>query len=46
MNDVVNAIVERNYEDARKKAQEIDDYLARLDKNSDEFRQVMIFLKY
>lgn len=37
---IVNAVVERNYEDARRSAQQVDEYLANLDQNSDEFKQL------
>jgi hypothetical protein len=43
VNSFVNAIVQRDYENARRSAEEVDDYLSQLDKNSHEFRQVSTF---
>ncbi|KAI6183878.1 hypothetical protein M3Y97_00536000 [Aphelenchoides bicaudatus] len=42
VNEIVNAIVEKNYDDARRAAKEVDEYLKQLDKDSDEFKQLPV----
>ncbi|KAI6240263.1 Fatty-acid amide hydrolase 2 [Aphelenchoides fujianensis] len=39
VNPQLNAVVQRNYEAARKQAHEIDEFVAKLDRESDEFKQ-------
>lgn len=40
VNKQINAIVQRNYEFARERAQQIDDQLAKLNTNSQEYKEV------
>ncbi|KAI6240006.1 Fatty-acid amide hydrolase 2 [Aphelenchoides fujianensis] len=40
VNPQLNAVVQRNYEAARKQAHEIDEFVAKLDRESDEFKQL------
>ena len=42
VNPIINAIVHKNFQEAINEAQRIDNYLERLDKNSDEFRKVIL----
>ncbi|TKR93934.1 hypothetical protein L596_008296 [Steinernema carpocapsae] len=40
VNEAINAVVVKNFEEARKQARQVDDYLDRLDKNSDEYKNL------
>ncbi|KAK0425657.1 hypothetical protein QR680_009304 [Steinernema hermaphroditum] len=40
VNDLINAVVVKNFEEARKQARAVDDYLDGLDKSSEEYRNL------